>query len=572
MAEGIDTIRIQIDKEQLNTSQTQLGVLKEFKNAFNTQAKNISNSFKSFGKTLNLSSLQNKLTNIFMTAGKSFTNKIHSAGASLSGAFSKIKGTFSKFNIIGNVKDKVKEKVSKVKDKITTFMGKDLESLQKKFFKLWNDPKKITKLFSKQLKKDRPVATTKEKGGGSLSILSSIAKVISKIGGLISKIAPGLTLLCNPVGLGIAIAIGLSGPVALICGTLILLGTMLGDKFVTVVDKLLDALPGLLNKGVTAIKSLMLSIFDALPEIILKALDGVKTILIGLFDTIPTIVPHLVSCFVDIFPQIIVGIVEGIASAIGLLFEKLPSILGGLFKSAFGGLVGGIGKTVGGAIGGIVGGVKSLFGSDKEKEVDKETLDLYKSFYNPVLSELAHIHTTLLKFHKELTELFKFSNTLKEQEIHKKELEKTKSITQQSTVKSVVDKGADVAKKGINWISDKLNKFFGSDDKNNNFSKLIENFTKAQTDIKNILDEIKKGVLQLSGNNLVTTQTPANNSATPSDGKNLNGVNINVKSTTNLSEIITSMTTIGTKLDMIVQNTALTERGERKKGSAWAIE
>lgn len=571
MAEGIDTIRIQIDKEQLSTAQTQLGVLKEFKNAFNTYAKNISNNFKSFGKTLNLSSLQNKLTNIFMTAGKSFTNKIHSAGASLSGAFSKIKGTFSKFNVIGNVKNTVKEKISNVKNKISS-KSKDMVALQKKFFTAFSNPKKMAENFKKIFKKDKPVAKPKEKGDGSLSILSSIAGVISKIGGLISKIAPGLTLLCNPVGLGIAIAIGLSGPVALICGTLILLGTMLGDKFITVIDKLLDALPGLLNKGVIAIKSLMLSIFDALPEIILKALDGVKTILIGLFDTIPTIVPHLVSCFVDVFPQLIVGIVEGIASAIGLLFEKLPTILGGLFKSVFGGLVGGIGKTVGGAIGGIVGGVKSLFGSDKEKEVDKETLDLYKSFYNPVLSQLSHIHTTLLKFHKELTELFKFSNTLKEQEIHKKELEKTKPITQQSTVKTVIDKGADVAKKGINWITDKLNKFFGSDDKDNNFSKLIENFTKAQTDIKNILDEIKKGVLKLSGNNLVTSQTPANNSATPSDGKNLNGVNINVKSTTNLSEIITSMTTIGTKLDMIVQNTALTERGERKKGSAWAIE
>ena len=163
----------------------------------------------------------------------------------------------------------------------------------------------------------------------------------------------------------------------------------------TIVDKLGQALPGLLENLIPPILDSAIKVLQAivnampqviqtlaqmLPTIITSVINGLVTIVKALAEQMPTLIPTIVDAILEIIPvlidnlplfievggELLVGIAEGLIKALPKLLEKTPEIIWKLVQ-AFGSLPGeflNIGKDL---IKGLWNGIKDMGGWIKDK-------------------------------------------------------------------------------------------------------------------------------------------------------------------------------------------------------------
>lgn len=536
MAEGLDTVRVQLEKSSLEVAQTQLGVIKDFKTSVDKNFTITQNGFKSIGKGFNLSGLQTKITSIFSGATKAFTSPFKKLSSSVGNAFSSIKSGFAKLNPFSGLKDKIKDKVANTKNKIQKIMGRDIDSLKQKFYSGWAKPKKIIKQIVEGIKKSKQninrlasnffnswrkpkdiakifaktfqkfntkgaVDRSKEnKGGGGNGTMGTVLGAISKT---IIKIGSAIVRLLNPVSIGIAIALGVTPPILLLIAGLYFFGNMMLDKAKEFIPKMIDSLCA-----------------------------GIK----AMFDNLPSIFGSLIKSIIDCIFEI--------PKQIYLKIKGLFSGLGGKLIKGIGGAVAGVGN----AVGSFVGGVKDkLFGNKDDKDKNKEQVS-----DNP----LSVLSNSLDNIDKNITTFYSSFEQVKGLITEDIELKKGFIANISKLAGSMFTSTLSAAANKVGNIGTGIKSFFSPNEKQDPFAILTETFKTQHNESIQILREIKDSIIEIKKSKINISNNEELGMATATDGNNLNNVNVSVNTKTNLSEIVAAINSIGAKLDSIINNTA----------------
>ena len=343
MAESTRSVdeNIKVQLHQLNTMQNQLAVVNEFKNSVNKDLNNLNGNIKNFGsgisKSFNLNSLGSKLGNAFNQGFKKLVSPLSNLGTKIGNAFGKIKGAItSPFKTIGGkisgafgsfkdrlkrlnpitaIKDKAKNIVRKPITAIKTIFGRNDEQLKARFYKNWNNPKKVAKIFAKELNKGKTTTVTSKEGGNPFAIFNSIVGLISAISRGVTMISFAVSFFFMGPGAGIAIATGIMPLVAL-----------LGVAFYMLFTTLKPLIDGIINTVIPIIQSLgekIISFIDNPGDFIANLAKGLVN---GIFEVIDTLVSNIVDRIKSIFSkpfELASQAVNGVKSFVGGVVDKI---------------------------------------------------------------------------------------------------------------------------------------------------------------------------------------------------------------------------------------------------------
>lgn len=577
-----------------NTGKSVIAINKLYANSkellkSNQQNKGIFNSIKN---SLSIKNLQSSLASAFTRSAKAFTAPFKAIGTAFTSSIGRLKGfltNLSPIRAIGAIKDKF----NKTKEKVQQFLGRDLESLQKKFFGNWADPRKVLtmqwklnqKLWERKFRQDQAKERRMNKSN-KLSIFrgptnyemqmnyyrawnkpAKVAKIwanefeknkkIQKVkgpeatlgqvfGALIKEvkgIGTALKTLLNPIGIGLAIAIGITPGILLLSGALAL----------------------------TA---------------------------------------YLITQTIEKLGMPIVNVLTDIGSKIGAILDRILSLIDSPISTIASGVKGAVNKV--GAW--LKDDGKAHEGQELNTMIFRIYQDWTTSFFNPIKSDLAQLvnkkeatpetpsyepilsRMTAIYKGMELGYLKPFTKDFKELSSKAISFFEMKNYNDNRMSGKVMEEFADTAKKVMSktfesakniykdlrgGVKEVWNKLTGGTkaepgkqaiNTGNPFSEMVSSFNEMKVETLNLLNSINKAVVEISARKLQVNGLNTPGSANASDTKQMTQP-LQVVARTDTKNIETIMSTISTDIKSIVKNTALTDSGEVKKNSVtWSLE
>ena len=532
------------------------------------QNKGIFNSIKN---SLSIKNLQSSLTSAFTRSARAFTAPFKAIGTAFTSSIGRLKGfltNLTPFKAIGAIKDKF----NKTKEKVQQFLGKDLESLQKKFFGNWADPRKVLtmqwklnqKLWDRKFRQDQAKERRMNKSN-KLSIFrgptnyemqmnyyrawnkpAKVAKIwanefeknkkVQKIkgpeatlgqvfGALIKEvkgIGTALKTLLNPIGIGLAIAIGVTPGILLLSGALAL----------------------------TA---------------------------------------YLITQTIEKLGTPIVNVLTDIGSKIGAILDRILSLIDSPISTIANGVKGAVNKV--GAW--LKDDGKAHEGQELNTMIFRIYQDWTATFLNPIKSDLAKLvgkkneNNYIKSFTKDFKEFANRAVAFFDMKEHNDNKIVTGKVMEEftATAKKVMSKTFENAKNlykdlrgGVKEVWNKLTGGPKAEpgkqaiNTGNPFSEMVSSFNEMKVETLSLLNSINKAVIEISASKLSVNRLNTPGSANASDTKQMTQ-QLQVVARTDTKNIETIMNTISTDIKSIVKNTALTDSGEVKKNSVtWSIE
>lgn len=509
---------------------------------------------------------QTRIGAIFTSGARAFTAPLKSFKQGFSGAISKVTGMFSNLNPFKAV-GAIKEKFTNMKESFKKFVGKDAETLKKKFYENWYNPAKVAaiqwwvshNLWKKEAKREakRAERAERKRNGGGLIIRGAtnyelegryyriwnkparVAKiwarefnkelklknkkykgaeatqgqVFGSIAKAVDKIANAVTWFFTGPGFGIALAIGLTPPILLLSAAIVGAVWLICDTIEKLVTPLIDPVKDILSSigtlvsTVTGIASKILSIFDSPISSVAKGVKGVVNK-----------VGEMLS------PE------EPSKNIMEVNFEPITSLLSGAITN------------------------------------------FNKSFITPFMKSFDVLSTKAIAF-------FEREEMKKEPTLATATLDKLSDMTQ-----SIMSKTYNAAKGVYSDLKSGLSSLFSTNkDKSvvtsasndNSFSELTKSFNDMKNESLVILEEIKTAVIDISKNRVQVNPIANVGNATTTDNKLQTPLNVVVNNPTQ-GELLDAIKSINSGVMSIVKNTALDDSGKFKNnaatGGVWAID
>ena len=532
------------------------------------QNKGIFNSIKN---SLSIKNLQSSLTSAFTRSARAFTAPFKTIGTAFTSSIGRLKGfltNLTPFKAIGAIKDKF----NKTKEKVQQFLGKDLESLQKKFFGNWADPRKVLtmqwklnqKLWDRKFRQDQAKERRMNKSN-KLSIFrgptnyemqmnyyrawnkpAKVAKIwanefeknkkVQKVkgpeatlgqvfGALIKEvkgIGTALKTLLNPIGIGLAIAIGVTPGILLLSGALALTAYLITQTIEKLGTPIVNVLTDIGSK-IGAILDRILSLIDS----------PISTIANGVKGAV-----NKVGAWLKDDGKAHEG--QELNTMIFRIYQDWSTTFLTPIKSD----------------------LAKLVGKKNENNYIKSFTKDFKEFANRAVAffDMKDYNDNRMLSGKVMEE---FADTAKK--VMSKTYESAKNLYKdlRGGVKEVWNKltGGPKAEPGKQAINT-----------GNPFSEMVSSFNEMKVETLSLLNSINKAVIEISASKLSVNRLNTPGSANASDTKQMTQ-QLQVVARTDTKNIETIMNTISTDIKSIVKNTALTDSGEVKKNSVtWSIE
>ena len=597
MAESTRSVdeNIKVQLHQLNTMQNQLAVVNEFKNSVNKDLNNLNVSIKNFGsgisKSFNLNSLGSKLGNAFNQGFKklvsplsnlgtkignvfgqikgAITSPFKTIGGKISGAFGSFKDGLKRLNPITAIKDKAKNIVKKPITAIKTIFGRNDEQLKARFYKNWNSPKKVAKIFAKELNKGKTTTVTSKDGGNPFAIFNSIAGLISAISRGVTMISFAVSFFFMGPGAGIAIATGIMPLVAL-----------LGVAFYMLFTTFKPLIDGIIKTVIPIIQSLgekIISFIDNPGDFIANVAKGLVN---GIFEVIDTLVSNIVDRIKSIFSkpfELASQAVNGVKSFVGGVVDKItgggneegkkegPSLIETLF--------GKIGDTLVEIKDYITDGRFSALLKDGFNEIvafvtDGRLVDVLKSSVDTILPLLDRCFVSLGNTFSTVMSNF----ILKMDEMVKTLVNSNKSNDITNSIGNFFKNFKTTAKTAIGIETPKTETNARVEEPSNPFFTLIAGFENMHKETLNMLSIIRTSLLNIEKSKIKIDDTTGVNRGVATDGNRPNTLqNINVSNNFDMSGVIDELAKTNKYLDGILVNTSLDVNGNQQPNAVWSI-
>lgn len=589
-----DNLKIEMDKAKLATATSQLAVMKSFKESVKTQLHNgFSDVIKSNREKFTFNDLQKNIGNIFKNNTKTFTkssDKFSEKIASLpskigtafskwnplkgisnvfSDGFSKIKDTFSKWNPFS----KISTNINKTKDKIKKFVGRDTETLKAKYYENWWNPERVAirqqraiqKYWKNQLKKEEKKA---EKTGVPTYNTPSITQgqLLGTIAKAVTKIAKSVAFFFNGPGLGIALAIGLTPPVLLLCAALLGVAYIICDTLKSLVPPIIDIFKGFVDW--------MMNVFAEPVTRVLNSIAGVVESVLGIYTKVYTLIGTILDKIIAFLDSPISIISDGVSSAV----NGITSTVSDLFKDD--------GKVHEGQ------DLNTMF----FRMYQEWTIDFFMPIRDGIvkLSSAENQTSDFTKLYDLLqvgfiTPLFNRYKTFDEKAFNFFENASHKMVAdqialrRQENISKVINSIGNIASNikdsfKTGWTT--LKSKFTNDKQlptteltvENNFQLLTKSFDEMKADSIKILSEINESIIEISKHRI-----QLGNVNTPeyvTTDSNLQPVNVVVNNDDDSrKEIVNLLKKMGEGVSHIVHNTAITDSGVRKEtATLWTLE
>lgn len=544
----------------------------------------------SLSKSFSLNSLGSKIGDAFNKGLKSLTNPFKALSGKISSAFTGLKTKLAGFNPIATVKNKVKNVISNpvaaVKNKVKnvtskpiaavkTLFGKSDEKLKNTFFKVWSNPKKVAKIWSKEAstKKNMSSANAKagDKGGG---ILAAVSKFFTMADKFITKLLIKAVIAFHAV----------IGPyVFLIIGTIILLAILFKDEI----------------KGLINIFTRVLNIVVDILDVIKGPLGSLLSNVLGVLSDLTEPIREIVNIICDLVMAILKPI-KAVVTAIAPIFEKIANFITGFFSKpvetvvdAGKSIVSGVKSVVGGIFGSDTkdeeeGGIilENLFTSVKDTLIEVKDYLLGDAFRENLKSTINYLldkiySSKIFKFmEKALNKVFQFYDEMLG--IIRAVKEFVGNVVDK--IGSFLDGAGNIAKTIFGGVADvaagiknKLSSIFESDSnaeakESNPFYEFIQGFEKMRLDTIQLLSDIKAAVISIEKNKIEIGNALAQNTAQASDGKMSNNIqNITMNYQVDINKVTEKIDKTNEILKGILTNTAINDDGEQKASAVWSI-
>lgn len=508
---------------------------------------------------------QTRIGAIFTSGARAFTAPLRSFKQGFSSAISKVTGMFSNLNPFKAV-GAIKEKFTNMKESFKKFVGKDAETLKKRFYenwynparvaaiqwwvghnlwkreakreakrieraerkrnsggliirgatnyelegryyRIWNKPAKVANIWAKEFNKELKLKDKKYKGAEATQgqVFGSIAKAVDKI-------ASAVTWFFTGPGFGIGLAIGLTPPILLLSAAIVGAVWLICDTIEKLVTPLIDPVKDILSSigtlvsTVTGIASKILSIFDSPISAVAKGVKGVVSK-----------VGEMLS------PE------EPAKNIMEVNFEPITTLLSGAVTK------------------------------------------FNKSFVTPFIKSFDVLSTKAIAFFEK--------EEMKKEPSLPKAFDKLSDMTQ-----SIMNKSYNAAKGVYSDLKSGLSNLFSSNkdksvvtaaNNDNAFSELTKSFNDMKNESIVILEQIKTAVIDISKNRVQVNPIANVGNATTTDNKLQTPLNVVVNNPTQ-GELLDAIKSINSGVMSIVKNTALDDSGKFKNnadvGGVWAID
>lgn len=585
----------------------------------------------SLSKSFSLSSLGNKIGDTFNKGLKSLTNPFKALGSKISSAFTGLKSKLAGFNPIAAVKNKVKNVISKPMTTVKTLLGKNDEQLKAKFFRVWSNPKKVAKIWNKEMNKVKAPVVPKKPSRVS-GLLKSAGGIVTKfivglfdaLGKFLPKLTAWLHVTLGPYLLPIAIGVLLLSLAIFAMRDYIKELIPVFGKVLSIVAYIFDMVKGPVVSVLKGVMGVFTGLFDFVKNI-WNALSGIASTVAGiftftsqLFDTINE-GWHYVS---DILLNLLRPI-RDVVVALQPVFDGLVNLLKKFIDSPVGTAVD-VGKSIVGGIKSIAGGI---FGRDEETE-GSNVLDSIFMKVGDALFELKEYivgsglkDNLIMAFDTVKTALSDFGTRIKEgiksafdyalvkinnmkvfasmknymetliPEFHTELYRKMDALGMSISAIGIMSGSSlvNTAKDVFNGIStaaaglkNKIKGFFGfevtEEDKKaaegpkNQFEEFIKGFEQMRKDSITLLSDIKAAVISIEKNKIEIGNSFAQNNAQASDGKKTNTLqNITMNYQVDINQVTEKIDRTNEILQGILTNTSITDKGEQKASAVWSI-
>lgn len=562
----------------------------------------------SLSKSFSLSSLGSKIGDTFNKGLKNLATPFKAIGSNISAAFSGLKTKIANLNPIAAVKEKLRSITKKPVAAVKTLFGRNDEQLKRKFFRLWSNPKKIAKIWSKEANVNKNMSTSAVNKKADISgIGGALLGVVNKFFTMADKFITKLLVK------GVAALHSAIGPyVFLIIGAIVLLSWLFKDEIKKIVPifgrvlgiaaDILDMIKGPIGTMLTNLINIFSNLYDVINTILSGVLGGIANTLAGIFTFTQNIIETVNKTFNMISDVLITLLtpIRDVVLALQPVFEGMVNLLRDFIKNPIGTAVE-VGKSVVSGFKSLVGG---FFGSDTRDEAEggsilenlftsvKDTLievkdyflsdtfrDNLKSTINYLLDKL--YSSKIFKFMEEaFVRIFQFYDEMlgiirAVKEFVGNVADKIGSIFNGASniAKTIFGSVADVA----TGIKNKLSSIFTSDTKaetkeNNPFNEFIKGFEQMRLDTIALLTDIKLAVVSIEKNKIEIGNALAQNTAQASDGKKTNNLqNITMNYQVDINQVTEKIDRTNEILQGILTNTSLTDKGEQKSSAVWSL-
>lgn len=606
---ALDTKSISKIAEHTRITMNDVAAMKETIPAkLDKTASALSHLGSSLSKSFSLSSLGNKIGDAFNKGLKSLTNPFKALGGKISSAFTGLKTKLAGFNPIAAVKNKVKNVISKPITAVKTLFGKNDEQLKAKFFRVWSNPKKVAKIWSKVANVNKNMSTEGVKAKADISgIGGALLGVVNKFFTMADKFITKLLVK------GVAALHSAIGPyVFLIIGAIVLLSLLFKDEIkkiipifgrvLNVAADILDMIKGPIGTLLTNLINIFSNVYAVINALISGVLGGIANTLAGIFTFTQNIIETVNKTFNMISDVLITLLtpIRDVVLALQPVFEGMVNLLRDFIKNPIGTAVD-VGKSVVSGFKSLVGG---FFGSDSRDEAEGESIlenlftsvrdtlievkdyflsdtfrDNLKSTFNYLLDKL--YSSKVFKFMEEaFVRVFQFYDEMlgiirAVKEFVGDVVNKIGSIFNGAgnIAKTIFGGVADVA----TGIKNKLSSIFTSDSKteakeSNPFNEFIKGFEQMRLDTIALLTDIKLAVVSIEKNKIEIGKTLSQNSGEVSDGKKTNNLqNITMNYQVDINKVTEKIDRTNEILQGILTNTSLDEKSNTKANAVWSL-
>lgn len=600
-----DTIKYKLI--ELNKIDTQISVNKEIKKSLekgmDRNYSALSNLGKSMSKSFSLKSLGSKISDTMNNMTKNISNSFSNIGKNLSNAFSGLKTKLANFSPIAAIKEKFTGLVSKPKEKIKTLIGRNDEQLKHKFYAQWSNPKKIAKIWAKEINKNKSLTTKdSQKAAGITEIGGAIFGIVSKfftmLNSFISKI-----LIKAVVAFHAAV-----GPyILLIVGTIILLALLFKDqmkelipvfgKILSVVATIAELVYGAVGKIISGVADIITGLTSSVVKILMPLSDALGFIARALGG-----VSEIIYEIINLLRSEILGILKPInivVQALSPVLEKIANMIASFLTNPVG-VLGELGSSIASKVGGVVGTLKDKFSMSNENGFMPIIMKAFNTIKDTLTDLIENMKSTLNNTMTNMGDYFDkspmlkkisvfFSDGIKEfNELLFKKLDgMTMAFKDNSGSQRFFNTSLAKMNQGFTdmktWLHDNvsvkeknpLNNRDNTQVENENpFNALIQGFEKMRKDTVVLLSEIQASVANIEKDKIQIGLTPRENYnyGNVSDSQNTNSLqNIQLNNNVDLTKVLDKMDNTNDLLNSIVMNTALKDDGSRKQNSVWTI-
>lgn len=610
--QAIDTNTKILSKIAENTRLT-MNVVAEFKSSvasqMDTVSSNLSNLGKSLSKSFSLNSLGSKIGETFNKGFKNFTAPFKSLTSSISSAFIGLKTKIANLNPIEAIKNKVKTVVAKPVAAVKTLFGKNDEQLKAKFFRVWSNPKKVAKIWHKELSQPKAIVPAKQpsKVGGLLKSAGGIIKefvtsMFTALGKFLPKLSAWFHMTLGPylapIAIGVLlISIAIMGLVAILKGM-----SPVIEKVLNTVADIFDMIKGPIGSLLSNLIGIFSNLYGVINTVIGGVLGGIANTLSGIFKVAENFVDTVFKSL-NMVSEVLLTLltpIRDVVLALQPVFEGMVNLLQNFIKNPIGTATE-VGKNIVSGFKSLVGG---FFGSDTRDEA--EGASILENLFTTVKDALIEVKDYLLgdTFRENLKSTFNyFLDKIYSSKIFKFMEDAFVKVFQfydemigiihsiKEFVGNVVDKigsifnGAGNFAKSIfggltaaaNGFKNKMTNIFtiGSrdeKDQTNPFDEFIKGFEQMRKDTIALLTQIKSAVVNIEKSKIEIGKALSQNNGEVSDGKKTNNLqNITLNYQVDIDRVIEKMEETNKRLDGILTNTSLKDDGNAKTGAVWSI-